>query len=566
MSTPYLNRGESIILTTHRVSVSSVLFDMMLTNERLILIDSRYTRFEPRMIFFPAITTVKGGKISTGEPAIVLTLEEPSDLSGSEQVNLIFNQQPEEQRKHERDLWIKKIIELVIIAREHAVRKNTVPARKKTGIQPSVRRWEAPEPLRPHSSVIAPIPPPPAIIVTSEEPDSPELVPKERPVEEPQPPEEKRPGVPAPEIVPAPGAPAFALEEESKIPEPDILPEAQPEEPLPPLHEVPAGEELTLPEGMINPEPCIVLGNTSAESLSAAIPETPAVSQPVDETGSSVPFSSTVLAAVQSLKSQTASQQPDVDISFLPDTSESAQIAVAEIQEPDLTLSETLKISQNHGFTTPAPVPDAEQHVVPHMLQNSPLPGQSKELPKPSAPDIQKNTQPSRAERPVIITGALILIALIGMFGGIYLLSQYPLDHSGDNPAVTITPAITVRQTIPPAPVTVPQTGIRVNVIYPGTFTGTVGNPGLLHQVSSTGNRTFSILMTTSIIQATIQKQDNSGDALTVEIYDNSTLLSHKTITAPMGEINLLIDTETGRPPGMTNDTIPGGSGPLIYY
>ncbi len=78
--------------------------------------------------------------------------------------------------------------------------------------------------------------------------------------------------------------------------------------------------------------------------------------------------------------------------------------------------------------------------------------------------------------------------------------------------------------------------------------------------------------MVNSIIQATIRKQDNYGEALTVEIYSNNTLLSRKTVTAPMGEINLLIDTKTASPPGIEpgtrsagNMTRPG-NGSLIYY
>ena len=87
MSVPYLNRGESIVLTTHRVSVGSVLFDAMLTNQRLILMDNRSDNSEPEIIPFSEIVTVKGGKASTGEPAIILTLTEPKTFSDSGQAS-----------------------------------------------------------------------------------------------------------------------------------------------------------------------------------------------------------------------------------------------------------------------------------------------------------------------------------------------------------------------------------------------------------------------------------------------------------------------------------------------
>jgi hypothetical protein len=172
--------------------------------------------------------------------------------------------------------------------------------------------------------------------------------------------------------------------------------------------------------------------------------------------------------------------------------------------------------------------------------------------------------------RMVLIAGVLIIIALLVVFGGIFLISQFPQDPAGGSPVTVITPTVT--QTLPPAPLAEQPNGVRVNVIYPGTFTGTVGNPGFLQKVSGTGNHTFLVLMTNNIVQAIIQKQDNSGDALTVGIYDNSTLLLQKTVTAPMGEVNLLIDVKTASPPGMVADITPVsdkpllGNGTLIYY
>jgi hypothetical protein len=111
-----------------------------------------------------------------------------------------------------------------------------------------------------------------------------------------------------------------------------------------------------------------------------------------------------------------------------------------------------------------------------------------------------------------------------------------------------------------------------VEVIYPGLFAGSIGNPGSLHRVSGTGNRTFIVLMTTDLVQATIQKQDDYGDPLTVAIHNNSTLLAQKTITAPRGEIDLLIDTKTSSPPGMVSETPSAGTstlpgnGTLVYF
>jgi len=62
MGSPYLNSGEAIILTTDRVSADAVPYDVMLTTTRIFLMDSRYERFEPRIIPLSSILSVQGGK------------------------------------------------------------------------------------------------------------------------------------------------------------------------------------------------------------------------------------------------------------------------------------------------------------------------------------------------------------------------------------------------------------------------------------------------------------------------------------------------------------------------
>lgn len=62
MGSPYLSSGEAIILTTNRVSADAVPYDVMLTSERIFLIDNRNARFEPRIIPLNAILSVQGGK------------------------------------------------------------------------------------------------------------------------------------------------------------------------------------------------------------------------------------------------------------------------------------------------------------------------------------------------------------------------------------------------------------------------------------------------------------------------------------------------------------------------
>jgi hypothetical protein len=59
-------------------------------------------------------------------------------------------------------------------------------------------------------------------------------------------------------------------------------------------------------------------------------------------------------------------------------------------------------------------------------------------------------------------------------------------------------------------------------------------------------------------VQVSVQKQDNSGATLAVGVYRNGTLIGTRSITSPMGAVDLLIDPLTARAPGLTeNDTLP---------
>ena len=116
-------------------------------------------------------------------------------------------------------------------------------------------------------------------------------------------------------------------------------------------------------------------------------------------------------------------------------------------------------------------------------------------------------------------------------------------------PIVNITPSITVEL---PSPVLIPQSGLWVRVNSTSPYLGQAGNPDLLKPVSGTGNQIYKILNSNGIVQVDVKKQDNSGSSLSVEIYNDGYLLASRTVTAPMGSIDLLIDSRTGYPPGFT--------------
>jgi len=89
--------------------------------------------------------------------------------------------------------------------------------------------------------------------------------------------------------------------------------------------------------------------------------------------------------------------------------------------------------------------------------------------------------------------------------------------------------------------------------------------------VSGTGERFVRVLHDTRPVRVSVQKQDNSGAVLTADIFRDGKIIASRSITAPMGTVELLIDPVTGLPPGMPvaspspADT-PAGSGQLEYF
>ena len=145
---------------------------------------------------------------------------------------------------------------------------------------------------------------------------------------------------------------------------------------------------------------------------------------------------------------------------------------------------------------------------------------------------------------------------ILAVLGGM-ILNDHPLPHKGEQPLVPVVTTIPPPPTIPtPALVTIPGNGVWVRVEYNGSFIGYVGNPGSLQQIGGSGERLYYILKSDGLVEASLVKQDNSGNTLTVVVYRNGEIVLHRTTRVPKGEVQVLIDPRTGKPPGMTTTTV----------
>jgi hypothetical protein len=152
---------------------------------------------------------------------------------------------------------------------------------------------------------------------------------------------------------------------------------------------------------------------------------------------------------------------------------------------------------------------------------------------------------------------AAIIVILLVVLGGAAIIALYPAGNPGVAANQSVTP---VNQT--PVPVmttplvTVPSNGVWVKITYNGTFLGTYGNPGALKEVRGTDEQFYAIKNPDDLVQASFTKQDDYGNNLTVEVYNNGTLVTQVTKRTPRGTISILVDPKTGKPPYVPVTTI----------
>jgi hypothetical protein len=183
----------------------------------------------------------------------------------------------------------------------------------------------------------------------------------------------------------------------------------------------------------------------------------------------------------------------------------------------------------------------------------------------------RKQRAPAPSKNRTVITAVVIVVVVLALLAGAYLFAPSLFGKGGPaTPPVTqaptaalttvstpvpttvptpmVTPAATIQTTKPPvnAPeVSIPQTGVWIQIKYEGPFSGSAGAPGRFRDIADTGDHVYQLSVKDEVVTATIQKEDNTGRKMTVGIYNEGKLIKSGSVTAPKGVVAINADLRT---------------------
>ncbi len=515
MGFPELNSDEPVILQAHDIKVKSVAFEAVLTNKRLILIDSKKGLIPPQEILIATISTVEGGENAIRDPILTLAIFSPGGTA--RQMILTFPRQASGERRRERDEWLKAIKAQVA----SSVNSPVIPDAIAFGQQSSQ-----------HSGT-APLPPPGNYGVSTQKKKI-EITRPTRNIIEPI------PAMPRPIETTTLPVGSFCSRCGNRVPPESVFcnlcgtkVNASPDQPL----ESPA---VIAPAPVPIPQPIVP---------QVQVPTPPAFGLSGDR-------------KERMLEDVIHSIEPLIEDS-VPRRTEAAPLVPRHFPAP-LPVAETPAVESPPAVTpaeTPAPVPSGE-----------PLPaGAAPSTPPPPLPPAIPSTPPQKKRKFVAI--GVLAIVILAIIGGIVIFANPFGTTSQDTtitpavtpivttstptPVPTTSPAVTVATQATPTPkpeVTIPKNGVWLRVIYDGKFGGTYGTPGSQSPIvdRNTGDQLFMISTINGPVEASIQKLDGSSDELVLEVYKNGELMKHASTQAPKGIVDFQVDLKPAPTPTPT--------------
>lgn len=562
MAYPDLYQDEHKLLEAQNIKVKSVSFNAVLTNRRLVLIDSKRQKLPPQEILLATVRSIESGENAIRDPTVTLSII--TNIGKTRQMIMTFSKYSGGERKRESDEWVRAIRQHLSPTIEHP---------------PEPASYEAVPPQEPEPVPVPISPPPPRIEIVNAPPQK-KRIEISRPIKKIV---EAPPAMPAPVETSSLPAGSFCNRCGSRVPPEsvfcnrcgtpvtgdsdyeDLLSDPEPETPAVPQVAIPA-----------------------YESPSAAH-TAPAHEQPAPV--AAVPYFDTPVSAAEPVAAP-APQVPQVAVPVPPVFGTAADKKERPIEDVIHSIEPLIEDSVPRTVpaplvprTVPAPVPEpAPAEPAPAAAPAATVPAEPGGIPwpviTPAAPSAAPGgaTAPAPAAVPPVKKGgrklaviAVAAVVIIAIIGAIVIMGN-PLQVPGGNtPVPTPTPTevpttVTTVRTMPPvttvpatvvpdetqsapAKLLVPKSGVWVHVDYKNEFSGTVGTPNALRDVTATGEQFYQIPTSTGTVSASITKTTGSGDLLTVEVYKDGKLVTAKSSTAPMGTVEIQVSLKPDATP-----------------
>jgi hypothetical protein len=506
MAYPDLYSDETIVLNAQNIKVKSVSFEAVLTTRRLILVDSKKHLISPQEILLATLRDIEAGENAIRDPTITLSII--TNTGATRQMILTFSKTSGGgERKRECDEWVKALRYHISSALQHPIMPDAAYAPEQPAA--SEEAYQAPARMEVSGN-------------------------------------------------PATHSPKKKIEIARPSPIKKIV-ETGPVLPKPvEVSTLPTGSFCNRCGNRVPPESVFcnkcgtpVVKDADFDGLAAEAPSAspvPQVQVPVS------PLYSTVTDRKERpIEDVIHSIEPLIEDS-VPRTVPSPLIPnmhpqppVAETPAPAAATAETGTVS------------DVKWPVITPSASPSPADaGADGAFPAPQYP-----LPPAVSKRPPFLKMGVIAIVIIAIIAAIFIFAN-PLGGGAGTvtPEPTAVPtmeatavptatetraAVTIAETATAAPagteeLVIPSTGVWVHVQYPGQYTGSVGTPAQLTDVTGTGEKFFQIATSEGIVVASIQKSDGSSDKLIVGVYKNGEKVLEKSTVVPKGVVEIQAD------------------------
>ena len=500
MGYPELDQDESIILETRNVKFKSISLDAILTNKRIILIDDKKNVIPPQEISLASIRIVEMGENAIRDPFLLLIL---STATGEKrQMVITFLRKAGAERRRECIEWVKKLESLrpapvpdtvpadLPVQGGEPVKKPEVSPPARAGVPGTRPEKKKIEIARPLSKIIEKSPVIPVPVETSSLPSGTFC---------------SRCGNRVPlrsTFCNHCGTPIIHVPEQAGAPQPAV-----------PQIQVPVSPPV----------------GSAAERQSRPIEQIIHSIEPLIE--GSVPRTQ----PAPLLQKNAPEQKVEPTASAEPPASGSQQESVPEVIWPVLSTAES-------------PMAPAKE----------PVPAEPESPPPPPTPVPEGN-------KPNYRTIGILAVTIIAIIIGAVLLTNFTSGPSGvpqeDTTVIKITtlattlptpkpqtpgtPMITTLVTPAPTQLLIPPDGVWVRVSYPGTFTGSIGTPGDIREVTNSGDLFYRISTINGTVAVSLQKKDGTSDKLLIEVYKNGAMVKQDSTISPKGYVDIQVNLKT---------------------